>query len=153
MRVRVIGLGQAAAGDDGVGGAVVRALRERGTHHEIEIHELAEASALVALLTPDVPVILVDAVLGAPAGQVVELNPAELELHAPLRLSSHGLGVVEAIDLARVLNDGADLPPLRIVAVTIARPEQYGHGLSPAVAAAVPLAAERVLSLLESSHA
>ena len=30
MRARVIGLGQSAAGDDGVGVAVARALRQRG---------------------------------------------------------------------------------------------------------------------------
>ena len=153
MRARVIGLGQSAAGDDGVGVAVVHALRERGLPIEIEVHQLAEPSALIALLDSAAPVILVDAVLGERAGEVVELSAEELASRAPLRLSSHGLGVSEAIGLARILNDGGDLPAIRIVAVTITRPDRYQHGLSPEVAAAVPRAAERVLSILEVDRA
>jgi hydrogenase maturation protease len=148
VRAHVIGLGQGAAGDDSVGLVVLRSLRERALPSGIELHEFGEPSALVPLLSGDTPVIVVDAVLGDPAGAVVELSPDELGAHAPLRLSSHGLGVAEAIGLARVLAEGRSPPEIRIVAVTIARPERYQQGLSPEVAAAVPRAVKRVLSLV-----
>lgn len=151
MRARVIGLGQGAAGDDGVGLVVLRALRERALPSDVALHELGEPSALVTLLSGDTPVIVVDAVLGDPAAEVVELSPDELGAHAPLRLSSHGLGVAEAIGLARALAEGRSMPEVRIVAVTIARPERYQQGLSPEVAAAVPRAVKHVLSLLEGT--
>lgn len=153
MKARVISVGQAAAGDDGVGAAVVRELRTRLMPSEVEFLHLADPTALVALLGSPVPIILVDAVLGVPTGQVVALNPAELAASQSFRMSSHGLGITEAIELARVLGGGADLPAIHIVAITIARPERYQHGLSPDVAAAVPCAAERVLSLLEVNDA
>lgn len=148
MRARVIGLGQAAAGDDGVGLVVLRSLRERGLPSGVELHEVGEPSALVALLSGETPVIVVDAVLGDSVGEVLELSPDELGEHAPVRLSSHGLGVTEAIGLARALAEGCSPPEIRIVAVTIARPERYQQGLSPGVAAAVPRAVDRVLSLV-----
>jgi hydrogenase maturation protease len=110
-----------------------------------------EATALVALLDTDVPTILVDAVLGEPPGQVLELGVGELALRAPLRVSSHGLGVSEAIALAQTLNN--TLPSVRVVAVTIAMPERYAQGMTAAVDAAVPRAVERVVSLLEVEHA
>lgn len=148
MRTRVIGLGQAAAGDDGVGLAVVRHLRARGLESRVELVEVADASALVSLLGSEVPAIIVDALLGSPAGEVVEPSAEELAAGAPLRISSHGFSVLDAIELARVLDGGRRSPMPRIVAVTIARPERYHEGLSPEVAAAVARAADRVIELL-----
>lgn len=153
VRARVIALGQPSAGDDGVGVAVLAALRARALPPDVELSHLSDATALVSLLDSPVPIILVDAVLASPAGQVVELGPDELASSEPLRMSSHGLGITEAIGLARALSDGADVAPVRIVAITIKRPERYGHGLSDEALAAVPVAAARVLSLLETDHA
>lgn len=153
MRARVIGLGQSAAGDDGVGVAVVHALREHGPPSGVEVHHLSDPSALATLFDANVPVVIVDAVLGSPPGEVVELTPEDLAARAPLRVSSHGLGIAEAIGLARVLDAGVDLPLIRVVAVTIARPAGYQDGLSAEVAAAVPRAAARVLDLLGVDHA
>jgi len=148
MRARVFGLGQPAAGDDGFGVAVVRALRERGVPRGVEVQHLSDPSSLAALLDANVPVVIVDAVLGSPPGELLALTPDELATRAPLRVSSHGLGITEAIGLVRVLDAGADLSEVRIVAVTITRPAGYRYGLSAEVAAAVPRAADRVLQLL-----
>ena len=46
MRARVIGLGQAAAGDDGVGLAVLDALRARGVPADVELVRATEDVAL-----------------------------------------------------------------------------------------------------------
>jgi len=147
VRARVIGLGQEAAGDDGVGLAVLAALRERRLPPGVELSRAAEESALIALLETDAPVILVDAVAAGRPGEVVELLPGDLAASTGGRLSTHGIGVLPAIELARLLGDRFT-PSIRIVAVAVARPTGYGRQLSPAVAAAVPRAVDCVLGLL-----
>lgn len=146
-RARVIGIGEEGAGDDGVGIAVVRYLRERGVPAGVELLTIPEASALIPLLATPAAVVLIDAVLAAPPGAVLELTPEALE---PGRASpsSHLLAVPLAIALARALAGGAFAPSLLIVAVTIERPRGYRRSLSRAVAGAVPGAAARVLALL-----
>ncbi len=150
--MRVIGIGQTAAGDDAVGLVVLRTLRERALPSDVELHALAEPSALVPLLEDGTPLILIDAVLAHPPGQVLELSAEELAAHTT-PLSSHGLGVADAIALARALAGGAAVAPLHVVAITIARPERHTEGLSREVAQAVPHAVARVLSRIGASRA
>jgi len=150
MRARVIALGQSAAGDDGVGPAVLEELRLCGAGEGVELRLAAEDAALVALLDTDTPVIVVDAVLGEPVGEVLLLSVEDLDARGA-SLSTHGLGAARAIGLARALRPADVGPPIRIVAVTIARPRRHQVGLSAAVAAAVPLAAARVRELIWSA--
>jgi hydrogenase maturation protease len=146
-RTRVVGLGQKVAGDDGVGIAVLDELRRRRVPEGTELLHLTDPMDLVALLEQDKRVLLVDAVLASPPGVVVELGPEELSSKASQPASSHGLGAAQAIELARALSPGAGAS-LRVVAVTIGRPDRYGVGLTPEVAAAVRKAADHVLELL-----
>jgi hydrogenase maturation protease len=151
MRARalVIALGQPVAGDDGAGVEVLARLREAGLPDGVELIAARDASALLDLLRTRASVILVDAVLAERAGEVLELSEDELALRALASVSSHGLGVGQAIALARELAPGEVSPDIRIVAVTIARPARHGSALSPEVAAAVPRAAAAVRALLE----
>ena len=148
MQARVIALGQAAAGDDGVGVAVLEALRARGVPAGVELARAPEDVALISLLETRAPVVLVDAVLARPAGEVLELGLADLERPGAPAISTHGIGVPEAVELARTLAPGAVTSSIRVVAVTIERPTRYEQRLSPAVAAALPRAVERVLALV-----
>src|SRR5690606_8744706 len=91
---------------------------------------------------------LVDAVLAAPVGAVLVLEPEELEQRGLSTTSTHGLGVAQAVALARLLSPVAVSPSIHIVGVSISRPERFQQGLSPEVAAAVPRAAEHVLRTL-----
>lgn len=156
-RLRVIGLGQAAAGDDQVGFAVIEHLRSLGAPECLELLLAPEASALLPLLETPAPVVLVDAVLAAPAGEVLVLDPDELEQRGLSTMSTHGLGVAQAVALARLLSPSGVSPSIRVVGVSISRPERFRQGLSPEVAAAVPRAAEQVLRAVSSdtgvSHA
>jgi hydrogenase maturation protease len=152
MGTLVVGVGQEVAGDDGVGLAVLDELRRRRVPAGTQLVHLKESMDLIDLLDRQEHVVLVDAVLALPPGVVVELSPEELSDRAAQPASSHGMGAAQAILLARTLSPGAT-PRVRVVAVTISRPDRYGVGLSPEVAAAVPEAADRVLSLLEVDHA
>jgi len=147
VRARVIGLGQAAAGDDGIGLAVLDALRTTALPGDVELVAAPDASALLDLLGGADAVVLVDAVLGGSPGDVLDLAPEDLAQRGAPTFSTHGLSVPQAIELAQVLGDG---PPvaLRIVGVVVERPNAPRVGLSPAAAAAVPAAAARVRALV-----
>jgi hydrogenase maturation protease len=144
MSARVIALGQPAAGDDGVGWAVLDAIDARGVPDGVELVRAREASAILPHLVGRV--VVVDAVVGASRpGEVRVLVESELDAAAPSSVSSHGIGVVQALALARELGQVA---AISIVAVGIGAPRRYAMGLSPEVAAAVPRAADTVLQLL-----
>jgi hydrogenase maturation protease len=148
---RVIGLGRRAAGDDGVGPAVIDALRELEPS-DVELVELGEPSGLIPLLATPSPVVIVDAVLidGCAPGCVVALDADTLPQRAR-SVSTHGVGLAQAIALARILIEPDRLARrIEIVGVAIAIPEAPALELSPAIAAAVPRAAACVLERLHT---
>jgi len=142
-RAVIVGIGQLAAGDDGVGLVVARALAARGH----ETRESADASILLTLLEDERRVVVVDAVVdgGAP-GSVRQLDTGAL-VSGSAHLSSHGLGVAEALELARTLYGAQVAGDIRIVGIAIDHPTGAMLGLSPAVAAAVEPAAVLAVAL------
>jgi hydrogenase maturation protease len=136
------------AGDDGVGLAVLSWLRATRVPPGTDLVAVAEPSGLVPLLEGVERVVVVDAVLapGEP-GRVLSLAPEEVRSHRVPLLSTHGVGVATALDLAR-LTSSAPAPVTTIVGITITRPRAYGHDLSPEVAQAIPLAGLEILRLL-----
>lgn len=133
---RVIGLGNPDRGDDGAGRAVARWLAGR-LPPEVEILERGgEAADLLDCLEGAAAVYLVDA--SAPAGapgQVRRFDAAAAPLPAEsFAFSTHGLGLGEAVELARALGS---LPPRCIVYAIEGQDFAPGAPLSPAVADAV----------------
>jgi hydrogenase maturation protease len=142
----VIGLGQPAAGDDGVGLEVVAYLGRRGVPAGVELTTLREPSELIPLLlTGPAPVVLVDAVLvdavvgdavlvdtvvgdaalGDPPGRVLDLTVEALARRAPRPVSSHGLDLGGAVELARALGCGEVSGRIQVVGVSITRPRGF----------------------------
>lgn len=149
MSTRVIGLGQSAAGDDGVGLAVLQWIRDAGAPAGTELLEVREATELIALLETPRPVVLVDAMVGHGAiGEVLAFGVEALDApsRGPRPVSTHGVDIGHAIALARLLSGDALSPAIWVVGVTIAPPRRFVHGLSPAVHAAIPAAARAVLA-------
>lgn len=146
MRANIIGIGQAAAGDDGVGLAVIEALR-KSPPHEVGLFVAPEASALLSLLESQAPVILIDAIVGIEVGEVRLLTPESLESASFAPLSSHGLGVSEALRMAEILSPELS-PQVFIIGVGIEAPVTRSYGLSAPVLAAIPKVIAQVLSLL-----
>jgi hydrogenase maturation protease len=143
----LLGLGQDAAGDDGVGLAVARVLRERG----LDARTSTDASVVVGLLDEGARVVIVDAVVGGGVpGEVIEIAPAALGGEvAPV--SSHGVSLRAALDLAAVLSGEEALSRVRIVGVVIEPPTALAHGLTPEVARAVSIAADRAARIAAES--
>lgn len=152
MPARIIGIGQPMAGDDAAGLAAIRMLRERGVPQGIDLTEVAEPSALVPMLIDGAdPVILIDAVVDAGSpGRILRIVPGKAKLARARLLSTHGLGVLEAVKLARTLHPDSIAPRIAIIGITISRPTCYSESLSPAVARAARRAAAQALRLARS---
>jgi hydrogenase maturation protease len=144
----LIGIGNPDRGDDGAGRCVAQALAGK-LSEGIELLQLpGEATEIVCQLQGAEAVILVDASSsGALAGTVqrfdVVAEPLPRELFA---VSTHGVGVADAIELARVLGD---LPAVCIVYAIEAKHFDAGEPLSAPVVAAVSEVAARVRAEFE----
>ncbi|MDI3285610.1 hydrogenase maturation protease [Polyangium sp. 15x6] len=145
----MIGIGQRAAGDDGVGPAVLDALRAQGTGEGVDLCEVPEPSALLPLLEGARRVILVDAALGGGgAGTVHVLAEEALDARDIAPISTHGLTVGQVLGLARALAPDKVCRDISIVAISVERPACLAYGLSPEALAAVPRATEAVRNLV-----
>ncbi len=120
----VFGLGNPDRGDDAAGRLVARRLREMLPADVTVLDQDGDAASLVPALRAQDAVWLVDAACsGAPAGTVHRLDCAAGDAPpAGPASSSHGLGVAEALALARALGslprqcvlyaiEGADFTP------------------------------------------
>jgi hydrogenase maturation protease len=90
---------------------------------------------------------MVDGLHDAPAGRVLMVDSRRRDPRAQHLLSTHGVGVMEAIELARIAHPDRVARRIFIVGVTILQTLRSGEGLSPAVEAAVPHAAAKVLDI------
>jgi hydrogenase maturation protease len=139
--LRLIGVGNRWRGDDGAGLAVAALLRARALPGLDVVEHDGEPLDVIAACEGTQTAWLVDAVhSGAPAGTLHRFDASEHELPAALfRLSTHRIGLAEAVELARVLDR---LPPRVIVHGIEGARFEAGVTLSPAVAAAVRRLAE-----------
>jgi len=145
-RVRVIGCGNPEAGDDAVGLLAVGLARRR-LSPEVEVVQ-AGASLRVLDLLDDVDAVVIADAVRTPSGArepgtiVRAIGDAD-GLPAELRnsLSSHGLGLAEAVGLAAAMGP---LPRVTFVGVE-AEDLTAGHGLSPAVASALPALVDAIV--------
>ncbi|MCS7234957.1 MAG: hydrogenase maturation protease [Armatimonadota bacterium] len=131
MRVLVAGVGNPDRWDDGVGVVVVRCAAPR-LPAEVLVLERTEPADLVELLAGIQAAFLVDGVVsGAPPGTVHRFDVSGSPLPPSVRTcSTHGLGVADAVELARVLGW---LPPRTVVYGVEVASVQAGQGLTPPV--------------------
>jgi hydrogenase maturation protease len=141
--LKVVAVGNPWRSDDAAGLTVARRLR--GTlAADVELREEAgEPTVLVDACEGADALWLVDAVSsGAPPGTVHRIDAAERALPAELfRTSTHHIGLAEAVELARALGR---LPRTAVVFGIEGASFEAGHGLTPAVEAAVERVAEQV---------
>ena len=142
-RTTVIGIGNPDRGDDAAGRLATRRLAG-AVPPAIEVSEQdGEVTSLLAAIENAAAVYLIDACAsGAKPGTVHRFDVAAGPLpHETFSLSSHGLGLAEAIELARALGQ---LPPRCIVYAIEAGSVEPGGAVSPAVSAAIEETSERV---------
>ena len=160
-RTIVIGMGNPLLGDDGVGWRVADEVERRlaaaspgGPGPAVEIERLGVGGLrLMECLTGYETAILIDAAEfpGRPIGEVRSCPFEDLADRAAGHLdSAHDASLRTALALGRKL--GADLPAgIQAVTVQARRTDEFSGELSPEVAAAIPVAADAVLALLEDA--
>jgi hydrogenase maturation protease len=154
MKTLIIGLGNPILGDDGVGWVVAQQVEKILAASAPRVECLALAGiALMEQMVGWERVILVDSLnTGKYAqGEVVAFSLDSLEdlLHGH-SASAHDLSLKGALKLGRSM--GADLPAdhdIQIVAIEAAHVYDFTEELTPEIAAAVPVAVQKVLDLLE----
>ena len=145
--VLIIGIGNIDRGDDGVGNLTVQRLRTRIPVGIRTAQVLGEATDLIGIWQTEHPstVYVVDATCcGIPAGTIqrFEAHHAPLPAEFTRNTSTHALGLAEAIELARLLDD---LPKRLIVYGIEGLSFDFNAPLSPAVEAASLQVVERIL--------
>ncbi|MEU2266718.1 hydrogenase maturation protease [Streptomyces olindensis] len=144
-RIAVIGVGNEFRRDDGVGRVVAARLLERARSGALPPDTVVEAcdgdpARLMGLWEGARLAVVVDAAHAHPgtAGRIHRIQLDAERLGHPSATSSHGLGLGEAVDLARVLRR---LPERLVVYAVEGADGSLGTGLTPAVADVVePLA-------------
>ena len=142
-RISVIGVGNEARGDDAVGLEVARRLH-RDRLEGVTVQEIGgEASSLLDRWQNAEAVILIDAsVSGAAPGAIARLEPLAQPIpRGFFPCSTHAFGVVEAIELARALEQ---LPPRLIVYGIEGKQFDIGGELSAEVLQAIPQVVQQI---------
>lgn len=155
-KMLIIGLGNPILGDDGVGWVVAREVEEhlRGEGKKVEVDYLSLGGlSLMERLVGYKRIILIDSLTTGKhsQGEVINFTLEDLvDLTSGHTTAAHDTSLKTALVTGRQL--GVDLPEDRdIHVVAVESPHVYDiqEGLTPAIAAAVPLAVEQVLELLE----
>ncbi len=152
----ILGLGNPILGDDGVGWKAAEAVQllTAGRHPPVEIDFAALGGlTLMERILGYSHVILIDCMEtgAAPVGTVKVLALSELSNPgAGHSASAHDTSLLTALETARAM--GADVPSrVDVVAIEAKATYEFSDQLSPEVAAAVPIAAQKVLALLDQA--
>jgi hydrogenase maturation protease len=146
----IVGIGEPSAGDDGVGFRVVERLRPLlDRSYRVELSMLRDPSELTSLLPGRERALVIDALLDPEQEGAVELRDARgLARKARMRaapVSSHGLDVLSAIELARSLASGQSFPEVSVLTIAIRRPTRLEPSLSRTAERAAESAVARAL--------
>lgn len=146
-RALVVGVGNEFRGDDAAGLLVAREVRKAAPAGVAVTEEDGDIAHLIDVWRGYELVVLVDAArTGRQPGEVYRFDALQEELSViDTQVSSHGVGIPDAIELARSLDA---LPPRVIVYGIEAESFQTGAPLSARVAAAIPEVASRIAAEL-----
>lgn len=150
-RPLVIGVGNRDRGDDGVGPLVADAVRARCDDSVIVHVAEGDLSDLAMRWEHDQHVVVVDAMSSGRspgAVTVVDALADGFEVESGL-LSSHGIGLAEAVELGRLLGR---LPRSLVVFGVEAGRFEHFEPVADEVARAVPGVVERIVELLDHTH-
>jgi len=152
MQIRLVGVGNEFRADDGLGICVARELRRRGLPG-VDVREHGgEAAGLIELLRGASAVFIIDAIsAGKPPGTIHRIDAARGRISQALfRFSTHGYGVAEGIETARILGI---LPPLTLIFGIEGEAFGQGMGLSDPVVKNVPSLMYLIKSEIEQLQA
>ena len=156
-KILLVGLGNPILGDDGVGWVVAREVEERirveGGDVEVDYLSLGGLSLMERLIGHEKAILIDSLTTGKhPQGEVITFTLEELvDLTSGHTTAAHDTSLKTALVTGRQL--GAILPDdkdIHVVAIESQHVYDIQEGLTPAIAAAVPTAVERVLELFRT---
>ena len=152
MKTLVAGLGNPILGDDGIGWQIAQKLQQNEeipTEVTIECLAMGGISLMEALIDYD-RAILIDAIVThqAPVGSVCCYKLEDLpNLTSGHMSSAHDTSLLVALQMGRSL--GAQLPEdISVITIESQKVYEFSEEMTPAVAAAVPVALKIVQDLL-----
>jgi coenzyme F420 hydrogenase subunit delta len=155
-RVVVFGCGNTLFGDDGLGPAVIEALKqETDLPDDIALLDVGTSirPLLFDLILSDKHpqmVIIVDATTqsGRKPGEVFEIDVDEVD---PKKLADFSMHQFPTTNLLKELKEATDIDLRIIVAQTAYVPEQMDEKLSPEIKAAVPQIVQKIKQLIKKT--
>ncbi|MBT8762638.1 hydrogenase maturation protease [Desulfohalobiaceae bacterium Ax17] len=155
-RVVVFGCGNTLFGDDGLGPAVIEALKlEKDLPGDIALLDVGTSirPLLFDLILSDKHpqmVIIVDATTqsGRKPGEVFEIDVDEVD---PKKLADFSMHQFPTTNLLKELKEATDMDLRIIVAQTAYVPEQMDEKLSPEIKAAVPQIVQKIKQLIKET--
>ncbi|WP_046729462.1 hydrogenase maturation protease [Streptomyces humi] len=150
-RVVVIGVGNPLRGDDGIGPAVVEALRGLVPDGTVLAVSDGEPARLLGLWQGADTVVVVEALRTRPArpGELHTLTAAEAAGHLRGAASTHAFGLGECLALAKALDR---LPQQLVVHAVEVTDMELGARLSEAVRCALPELTDRVATSVRQAY-
>lgn len=143
-KILVIGVGNADCGDDAVGSGLIDELDRSGIGTVETVRSTGEPSQLIELFDGRPAVFLIDAVevIKTP-GRIHRFDVSDRELPAEFiqPYSTHGMGVHQAIELARAIGS---LPPKSIVYAVEGVRFEPGATMTPKVRSNLPVLCDRL---------
>lgn len=151
-KVLIVCIGNELVADDGIGQVVYHELlkREKELPHGVRLQFLGLGGIdLLEELQGEDLLLVVDGVqLGREVGSVVELGWDDLPEGEGRPVSGHGVGVREAIHVAKRLYPERCPERVMLIGVEGACFDILGVGLSPSVEKAIPGAVSRIMSIV-----
>lgn len=147
-KIIVLGVGNEFRGDDGVGPVVLSRLVKANLPETSVEFRNCDTASIIDHLRDDKTVIVVDAAAtGSSPGKVHRLDGCREPIPRDVfSVSTHFMGVAEAVELARSLNR---LPKRFIIYGIEGKNFDYGVGLSPEVEKAVGEVAKMIIREIE----
>jgi len=148
--ILLIGIGNEYRSDDSIGLHVIRVLKKRKLPGTTIVESSGDGAELIDMFSTVRIAILIDAVSsGGNPGTIYQFDAHKQPLPAQLSFqSTHAFGVVEAIELARVLEQ---LPPILIVYAIEGENFSAGIGLTSKVKRATQKVVEYVCSEVQNA--
>lgn len=151
-KVLVVCIGNELVADDGIGQAIYHELRKREKALPLGVRlqflGLGGIDLLEELQGEDLLLVVDGVQLGHEVGTVVELGWDDLPEGEGRPVSGHGVGVREAVHVAKRIYPERCPERVMLVGVEGACFDKLGVGLSPGVDKAIPGAVNRILSIV-----
>lgn len=153
QKILIVGLGNPILGDDGVGWEVAEQVRNQVHLGNVDVECLAVGGLrLMEFMIGYDHAIVIDSITSweAPVGRISSFKLEDMpDLTAGHTTSAHDTSLQTAIDMGRRM--GFQLPEeIMVVGVEAHQVYDFSEELTPPVRAAVPLAVERVIEILDA---